>query len=81
MDTQKYEYAVIRVKPEEDVKGRIQAYARKGWRLHTYTEAALESGAFGTSFSRAYGEVGLDLVNVITIVFEKEYLPEDKKHE
>jgi hypothetical protein len=50
----------------------INDYARNGWRLHTYSQAALDKGAFAVGFMKAFVGPGLALVNVLTLVFERD---------
>jgi hypothetical protein len=68
----RYEYEVVNMKCGDDAASVINDYARNGWRLHTYSQGALDRGAFAAGFMKAFGGPGLALVNVLTLVFERD---------
>jgi len=69
----RYEYDVVKTGLREDMgAGIIHERAKEGWRLHTYSITALDRGAFEAGFMKAFGGPGLALVNVMTLVFERE---------
>lgn len=76
-----YEYKVVKIKRDgkgdesvvENATSVINDYARQGWKLHTYSQVALGTGAMAPIAS-------VPLTNVLHLVFEREYLtPYEKK--
>jgi len=69
----RYEYKVVRIKRDgrsdstvsEEAETTINTYAQEGWRLHTYSQVALSSGAMGPISSNP-------LTNALHLVFERE---------
>lgn len=68
----RYEYEVVNMNIGDDATRVINDYAKKGWRLHTYSQAALDGGGFRAGFLKAFGGPGLSLVNLLTLVFERD---------
>lgn len=68
----RYEYEVINIEGNQNANEVINAYAREGWRLHTFSLTALDAGAFTGGFMKAFGGPGVAFTNVLTLVFERE---------
>jgi hypothetical protein len=68
----RYEYEVVNMRCGEDATPVINAYAQEGWRLHTYSQTALDGGGFMAGWMKAFGGPGLALVNILTLVFERD---------
>ena len=76
-----YEYKVVKIRRDgrgdESVVANatsvINEHAREGWRLHTYSQVALGTGAMAPIAS-------VPLTNVLHLVFEREYFtPYERK--
>jgi hypothetical protein len=68
----RYEYEVINIEGNQNAKEIINAYAREGWRLHTFSLTALDAGAFMGGWMKAFGGPGVAFTNVLTLVFERD---------
>ena len=68
----RFEYEVVNMTVDSDASSVINRYAKKGWRLHTYSQSALDGGGFKAGFMKAFGGPGIAFVNVLTLVFERD---------
>jgi len=68
----RYEYEVINIEGNQNAKEIINAYAKEGWRLHTFSLTALDAGAFMGGWMKAFGGPGVAFTNVLTLVFERD---------
>jgi len=76
----KHEYKVIKINRDgrgdqsvvEEAESVINDLAKQGWRLHTYSQAAIDGGGAAAGFMKSFGGPGLYLRNVLHLVFERE---------